>query len=158
MNSHVDRIWVALIFSINRLQVVAVNERFPGPVINSTTNNNVVVNVRNDLDEDLLMTWSVSAQYHFVSALFFSQKFYHEFVFGVLINLGLMVAAGQEFKCGVIHGRMVCLPQIVQFTPNGIGHISFKSRIKLGAISTSRPSIFREHLGALVLSLLIIGI
>ncbi|KAG2711089.1 hypothetical protein I3760_04G060600 [Carya illinoinensis] len=39
-------------------QVIAVNERFPGPVINSTTNNNVVVNVWNDLDEDLLMTWS----------------------------------------------------------------------------------------------------
>ncbi|KAG2711088.1 hypothetical protein I3760_04G060600 [Carya illinoinensis] len=38
--------------------VIAVNERFPGPVINSTTNNNVVVNVWNDLDEDLLMTWS----------------------------------------------------------------------------------------------------
>ncbi|KAF5480267.1 hypothetical protein F2P56_001030 [Juglans regia] len=39
-------------------QVIAVNGKFPGPVINSTTNNNVVVNVRNDLDEDLLMTWS----------------------------------------------------------------------------------------------------
>ncbi|KAF5457705.1 hypothetical protein F2P56_021787 [Juglans regia] len=39
-------------------QVIAVNERFPGPVINSTTNNNVVVNVWNDLDEELLMTWS----------------------------------------------------------------------------------------------------
>ncbi|XP_059450220.1 monocopper oxidase-like protein SKS1 [Corylus avellana] len=38
-------------------QVIAINEKFPGPVINSTTNYNVVVNVWNDLDEDLLMTW-----------------------------------------------------------------------------------------------------
>lgn len=38
-------------------QVIAVNEKFPGPVINSTTNYNVVVNVWNDLDEDLLITW-----------------------------------------------------------------------------------------------------
>jgi hypothetical protein len=74
-----------------------------------------------------------------------------------MTNLGLMVASGLEFKCGVIHGRMVFLAQIVQFIRKGIGLISFKSRIKLGAISTSPLSIFREHLAALVLSLLIIG-
>ncbi|KAK4431624.1 Monocopper oxidase-like protein SKU5 [Sesamum alatum] len=39
-------------------QVIAVNGKFPGPVINVTTNYNVVVNVKNKLDEDLLMTWS----------------------------------------------------------------------------------------------------
>ncbi|KAK6145666.1 hypothetical protein DH2020_022486 [Rehmannia glutinosa] len=39
-------------------QVIAVNGKFPGPVINVTTNYNVVVNVRNKLDENLLMTWS----------------------------------------------------------------------------------------------------
>ncbi|KAL3521428.1 hypothetical protein ACH5RR_019577 [Cinchona calisaya] len=39
-------------------QVIAVNKKFPGPVINVTTNYNVVVNVRNNLDEDLLITWS----------------------------------------------------------------------------------------------------
>ncbi|KAJ4706214.1 Monocopper oxidase-like protein SKU5 [Melia azedarach] len=38
-------------------QVIAINGKFPGPVLNATTNNNVVVNVRNELDEDLLMTW-----------------------------------------------------------------------------------------------------
>lgn len=38
-------------------QVIAVNNKFPGPVINITTNYNVVVNVRNKLDEDLLITW-----------------------------------------------------------------------------------------------------
>ncbi|TYK00284.1 monocopper oxidase-like protein SKS1 [Cucumis melo var. makuwa] len=38
-------------------QVIAVNGKFPGPFINATTNNNVAVNVRNDLDEDLLLTW-----------------------------------------------------------------------------------------------------
>ncbi|KAK3041067.1 hypothetical protein RJ639_026864 [Escallonia herrerae] len=39
-------------------QVIAINGHFPGPVINTTTNNNVVVNVRNKLDEDLLITWA----------------------------------------------------------------------------------------------------
>ncbi|XP_076933400.1 monocopper oxidase-like protein SKU5 [Bidens hawaiensis] len=39
-------------------QVIAINGKFPGPVINSTTNNNVVVNVRNKLDENLLLTWA----------------------------------------------------------------------------------------------------
>ncbi|WOG88437.1 hypothetical protein DCAR_0207672 [Daucus carota subsp. sativus] len=38
-------------------QVIAINGKFPGPVINVTTNNNVKVNVKNKLDEDLLMTW-----------------------------------------------------------------------------------------------------
>lgn len=35
------------------------NEQFPGPPINATTNYNVVVNVWNDLDENLLLTWYV---------------------------------------------------------------------------------------------------
>ncbi|CAI9771534.1 unnamed protein product [Fraxinus pennsylvanica] len=39
-------------------QVIAINGEFPGPTINVTTNNNVVVNVKNKLDEDLLMHWS----------------------------------------------------------------------------------------------------
>ncbi|CAN4085286.1 unnamed protein product [Withania somnifera] len=39
-------------------QVIAVNGKFPGPVLNVTTNYNVVVNVKNKLDEDLLVTWS----------------------------------------------------------------------------------------------------
>ncbi|KAJ6410657.1 hypothetical protein OIU84_007414 [Salix udensis] len=38
-------------------KVIAVNGQFPGPLVNGTTNNNVVINVRNDLDENLLMTW-----------------------------------------------------------------------------------------------------
>ncbi|XP_039045289.1 LOW QUALITY PROTEIN: monocopper oxidase-like protein SKS1 [Hibiscus syriacus] len=39
-------------------QVIAINGAFPGPVLNATTNYNVVVNVHNQLDENLLMTWS----------------------------------------------------------------------------------------------------
>ncbi|CAN1180494.1 Monocopper oxidase-like protein SKS2 [Linum perenne] len=38
-------------------QVIAVNGQFPGPVVNATTNYNVVVNVVNQLDESLLITW-----------------------------------------------------------------------------------------------------
>ncbi|MCO5612447.1 hypothetical protein L7F22_066714 [Adiantum nelumboides] len=39
-------------------QVIAINGQFPGPVINSTTNYNLAINVLNSLDEDLLLTWN----------------------------------------------------------------------------------------------------
>ncbi|KAB2632536.1 monocopper oxidase-like protein SKU5 [Pyrus ussuriensis x Pyrus communis] len=45
-------------------QVIAINGKFPGPTINVTTNNNVIVNVRNKLDENLLMTWAGIQQRH----------------------------------------------------------------------------------------------
>ncbi|PWA86171.1 copper-resistance protein CopA [Artemisia annua] len=38
-------------------KVIAVNGKFPGPIINVTTNYHVVVNVKNKLDENLLITW-----------------------------------------------------------------------------------------------------
>lgn len=46
-----------LLLSCPFLQVIAVNGTFPGPTLNVTTNYNVVVNVKNKLDEDLLITW-----------------------------------------------------------------------------------------------------
>ncbi|KAI3710432.1 hypothetical protein L2E82_40212 [Cichorium intybus] len=39
-------------------QVIALNEKFPSPTLNVTTNYNVVVNVKKKLDESLLITWS----------------------------------------------------------------------------------------------------
>ncbi|KAF3444364.1 hypothetical protein FNV43_RR14056 [Rhamnella rubrinervis] len=39
-------------------QGILINGEFPGPNINSTTNNNIVVNVFNNLDEPFLLTWS----------------------------------------------------------------------------------------------------
>ncbi|XP_031745205.1 monocopper oxidase-like protein SKU5 isoform X2 [Cucumis sativus] len=39
-------------------KVIGINGQFPGPVLNVTTNWNVVVNVKNDLDEPLLLTWN----------------------------------------------------------------------------------------------------
>lgn len=46
-----------LIFNCLFMQVIAVNDKFPGPIVNVTTNWNVVVNVLNSLDEPLLFTW-----------------------------------------------------------------------------------------------------
>ncbi|OMO52433.1 Cupredoxin [Corchorus olitorius] len=45
-------------FVFYNFEVIAINKQFPGPTINATTNYNVVVNVRNKLDESLLMHWS----------------------------------------------------------------------------------------------------
>lgn len=40
---------------------ILINGQFPGPNINSTSNNNIVVNVFNHLDEPFLLTWSLLA-------------------------------------------------------------------------------------------------
>lgn len=39
--------------------MIAINGQFPGPIVHVTTNNNLVVNVLNNLDEPLLFTWRV---------------------------------------------------------------------------------------------------
>ncbi|XP_043722917.1 monocopper oxidase-like protein SKU5 [Telopea speciosissima] len=39
-------------------EVIGINGYFPGPILNATTNWNVVVNVKNQLDEPLLLTWN----------------------------------------------------------------------------------------------------
>ncbi|ONH98928.1 hypothetical protein PRUPE_6G000400 [Prunus persica] len=39
-------------------QVILINGQFPGPNINSTTNDNIVLNVFNNLDEPFLVTWN----------------------------------------------------------------------------------------------------
>lgn len=38
-------------------QGILINGQFPGPNINSTSNNNIVINVFNNIDEPLLFTW-----------------------------------------------------------------------------------------------------
>lgn len=40
-------------------QVILINGQFPGPNINSTTNNNIVINVFNNLDQPFLFSWYV---------------------------------------------------------------------------------------------------
>lgn len=43
--------------SVNQ-SVITINGMFPGPLLNTTTNDNVHVNVFNDMDEPLLFTWN----------------------------------------------------------------------------------------------------
>ncbi|KAL8477604.1 hypothetical protein ACS0TY_029777 [Phlomoides rotata] len=40
------------------LQGILINGQFPGPTVNVVTNDNVIVNVENKLDEPLLLTWN----------------------------------------------------------------------------------------------------
>lgn len=53
--------WTVSYISVSPLgvkqQVIGINGQFPGPILNVTTNWNVVVNVKNELDEPLLLTW-----------------------------------------------------------------------------------------------------
>ncbi|KAK6144918.1 hypothetical protein DH2020_021738 [Rehmannia glutinosa] len=39
-------------------KVITINGLFPGPIINCTSNNNIVITVANNLDEPLLFTWN----------------------------------------------------------------------------------------------------
>ncbi|KAF3334678.1 L-ascorbate oxidase [Carex littledalei] len=39
-------------------KVIMINNQFPGPVINCSSNNNIVINVFNNLDEPFLFTWN----------------------------------------------------------------------------------------------------
>ncbi|KAF2314591.1 hypothetical protein GH714_027799 [Hevea brasiliensis] len=50
-------IWNSVSFGSPQ-QVILINDKFPGPEINSTSNNNLVINVFNNLDEPFLLTWS----------------------------------------------------------------------------------------------------
>lgn len=126
-------------------QVIAINGKFPGSLINVTTNNNVFVNVYNELDEDLLITWFFPLLQYIIFFFNFPLVIY---IYNLTI-LWKMVVAGLGFKCGEIHGKMEFLVQIVQFLPNGIGHTNSKSRIKLGVSFTSLLLISKELLVAL---------
>ncbi|XP_073012199.1 monocopper oxidase-like protein SKU5 [Typha latifolia] len=54
---HVNFDWnIRPVFS--RQPVITINGMFPGPLINSTTNDMIRVNIFNSLDEPLLMTWN----------------------------------------------------------------------------------------------------
>lgn len=48
-----DELTVCLLYE----QVIAINGKFPGPQLETTTNYNLVINVHNRLDEPLLFTW-----------------------------------------------------------------------------------------------------
>jgi hypothetical protein len=43
------------LFSI--MQVIVINDQFPGPLLNATTNDVLNINVHNNLTEPFLMTW-----------------------------------------------------------------------------------------------------
>lgn len=45
-----------LIVGIN-LQVIVINGQFPGPTLNAVTNDNIILNVVNKLDQPFLLTW-----------------------------------------------------------------------------------------------------
>lgn len=39
------------------MQVILINGKFPGPELRLVTNDNLIINVRNDLDEPFLLSW-----------------------------------------------------------------------------------------------------
>lgn len=62
---------------MRKFQVIGISGSFPGPIVNVTTNWNVVINVKNHLDEPLLVTWCAIYLFIFVVIRWlqsFSQK------------------------------------------------------------------------------------
>jgi hypothetical protein len=45
-------------------KVMLINDMFPGPTINCSSNNNIVVNVFNQLDHPLLFNWYVYVHWY----------------------------------------------------------------------------------------------
>lgn len=56
-------------------QVIAINGLFPGPLINTTTNDFVHVNVFNNMDEPLLFTWYANKQFWIDHMLVYKSRF-----------------------------------------------------------------------------------
>jgi L-ascorbate oxidase len=57
-------------------QAILINGQFPGPNINSTTNNNIVLNVFNNIDEPFLLTWFSSFSFFSLFSLSLSLFFF----------------------------------------------------------------------------------
>uniref|UniRef100_A0A0E0FEX2 Plastocyanin-like domain-containing protein n=1 Tax=Oryza nivara TaxID=4536 RepID=A0A0E0FEX2_ORYNI len=53
----VSYVWGAPLGGVKKQEAIGINGQLPGPALNVTTNWNLVVNVRNGLDEPLLLTW-----------------------------------------------------------------------------------------------------
>ncbi|KAI3789676.1 hypothetical protein L2E82_02478 [Cichorium intybus] len=85
--------------------IININGKFPGHTINSTTNNNVVVDVRNKLDENLLITWLQVANDEEVEG-----AKYHV---GNATGVGLQVqvaSSSPEIKVAGSRSHTCCLP------------------------------------------------
>lgn len=134
-------------------QVIAINGKFPGPVVNVTTNWNVVVNVLNDLDEPLLITWYVPVN---TRPTFRIQITYLPKTWCSAIYDGSATSwqsTGMASNTVKILGKMVFWAQIARFHPVGIGLTSSRLRTRLEASSTSPPSTSSEPLVAMEASL-----
>ena len=79
-------------------QAILINGQFPGPNINSTTNNNIVLNVFNNLDEPFLLTWFVPCSRACLISIGSLDK---QFTF-------FTICAGTESSRGRTRGRRAC--------------------------------------------------
>uniref|UniRef100_A0A9I9D9I4 L-ascorbate oxidase homolog n=1 Tax=Cucumis melo TaxID=3656 RepID=A0A9I9D9I4_CUCME len=55
-------------------QGILINGQFPGPNINSTTNNNLVINVFNNLDEPFLLHWYIYGTATYILIIFTNER------------------------------------------------------------------------------------
>ncbi|KAF5961233.1 hypothetical protein HYC85_002442 [Camellia sinensis] len=80
---------------------ILINGQFPGPTLDCITNDNVIVDVINNLDEPFLITWSVFASFPSSSIR-------------------------MELNRGSPHGKMECLERIAQSLQTQTGHTRCK--------------------------------
>lgn len=60
------------------LQVILINNQFPGPTVDAVTNDNIIVTVNNKLDEPFLITWLELLDHIYASSFFFFDIIYDQ--------------------------------------------------------------------------------
>jgi hypothetical protein len=117
-----------------RWQGILINGQFPGPPIDSVTNDNIIINVYNNLPEPFLLSWLV------LRALTMLLKSTTRYLLGLcryslkMLVLNLYLSLTMHFYIGVgmafnkeeIHGKMACRRPTAQSHLEEITHISFR--------------------------------
>lgn len=99
-------------------QGILINGEFPGPRINCSSNNNIVINVFNNLDEPLLFTWYVS--------IFSSPFLMYLLCCDSAFFMCWSDMVGMVSNKGRTLGRTDCLEPIAQFSLGLISLTAFK--------------------------------
>lgn len=63
-------------FFYEKWQGILINGQFPGPQIDSVTNDNVIVSVFNNLDEPFLLSWLVHSSFFFLNRSSYNIRLY----------------------------------------------------------------------------------
>ncbi|KAG2312496.1 hypothetical protein Bca4012_027040 [Brassica carinata] len=101
-------------------RVILINEKFPGPELDLVTNDNLIINVHNDLDEPFLLSWN---------GLHLKRNSYQDGVYGTTCPIPPGKNYTYAFNLGDQTGSFFYFPSLgVQKAAGGFGAIRILSR------------------------------